>query len=135
MKNPLAVRKVVETGVYVTDLDAARDFYTRVLGLELYSSEPNRHVFLKAGKSMLLLFLAATTLQEKRLPAHGASGIQHFAFEIDDADYDSWKARLSREGVAITKEVNWGKARSVYFDDPSGNVVELITKGNWPVDD
>jgi catechol 2,3-dioxygenase-like lactoylglutathione lyase family enzyme len=64
----LAVRKIIETGVYVTDLEAARDFYTRVLGLEFYSGEPNRHVFLKAGKSMLLLFSAATTLQEKRLP-------------------------------------------------------------------
>lgn len=132
---PPAVRKVVETGVYVDDLDAARDFYTRVLGLEFHSGEPNRHVFLKAGKSMLLLFRAATTLQEKRLPAHGATGVQHFAFEIEASDYDSWKRKLSDEGVSIEKEVDWGRARSFYFRDPSNNVVELMTKGNWPVDD
>ncbi len=132
---PLGVRKIVETGVYVDDLDAARDFYTKVLDLEFYSGEPDRHVFLKAGKSMLLLFRAAATMQEKRLPAHGASGVQHFALEIEDADYDSWRKRLSDQGVAIEKEVDWGKGRSLYFRDPSNNVVELITKGNWPVDD
>ena len=132
---PLAVKKVVETGVYVTDLDAARDFYTKIVGLQLFSEEKNRHVFLKAGKSMLLLFRAATTLKEQRLPPHGATGVQHFAFEVEAKDYDDWKARLAENGVAVEKEVDWGRARSVYFRDPSNNVVELITRGNWPVDD
>jgi catechol-2,3-dioxygenase len=33
-----------------------KDFYTKALGLELISEEKERHVFLKAGKSMLLIF-------------------------------------------------------------------------------
>jgi len=132
---PLAVSKVVETGVYVTDLDAARTFYTDVMGLELYSEEKNRHLFLKAGKSMLLVFRAAATLKEQRLPPHGATGVQHFAFEIEPEDYLTWKSRLAQKGVPVEKEVDWGRARSVYFRDPSNNVVELITKGNWPVAD
>jgi catechol-2,3-dioxygenase len=131
----LNVKKVVETGVYVTDLDAARDFYTNVIGLQLYSEEKNRHVFLKAGKSMLLLFRAATTLKEQRLPPHGATGVQHFAFEIETEDYESWKARLAEKDVPIEKEIDWGGARSIYFRDPSNNVAELITRGNWPVED
>jgi len=129
------VKKVVETGVYVADLDAAREFYTKVLGLELFSEQANRHVFLKAGKSMLLLFRPEATLQEKRLPPHGAEGVQHFAFEVDPGDYESWKTRLAENHVLIEKEVDWGRSRSVYFRDPANNVVELITSGNWPVED
>ena len=131
----LAVKKVVETGVYVTDLDKARDFYTSVIGLQLHSEEKNRHVFLKAGKSMLLLFRADATLKEQRLPPHGATGVQHFAFEVEPKDYDAWKARLAEKGIPIEKEIDWGRAKSVYFRDPSNNVAELITRGNWPVDD
>jgi len=134
MKAP-AVNKVVETGVYVTDLDAAREFYTNVVGLELYTEEKNRHVFLKAGKSMLLIFRAEATLNERRLPPHGATGVQHFAFEIEGKDFDYWKRRLAEKGVPVEREVDWGRARSVYFRDPSNNVVELITKGNWPIAD
>ena len=33
-----------------------KDFYVNRLGLDLVSEEEGRHVFLKAGKSMLLIF-------------------------------------------------------------------------------
>ena len=27
------------------------------------------------------------------------------------------------------------KGKSIYFRDPAGNLVEFITRGNWPVED
>jgi catechol-2,3-dioxygenase len=31
--------------------------------------------------------------------------------------------------------VNWNsKTKSLYFRDPAGNLVELITPGSWPVE-
>lgn len=132
---PPRVDRVVETGIYVEDLVGARRFYESVLGLEYVSGEAGRHVFLKAGKTMLLLFRAERTLEEKKLPPHGAAGSQHFALQVRDEDFDAWKGRLQGMGVTVEKEVSWGRSRSVYFRDPDGNLVELITEGNWPVDD
>ena len=37
-----------------------------------------------------------------------------------------------RYGVVIEKEVGWPKGgRSIYFRDPAGNSVELVTPGRW----
>jgi catechol 2,3-dioxygenase-like lactoylglutathione lyase family enzyme len=52
----LKYRRIVETCIYSSDLETMKDFYTKALGLELISEEKERHVFLKAGKSMLLIF-------------------------------------------------------------------------------
>jgi catechol 2,3-dioxygenase-like lactoylglutathione lyase family enzyme len=79
-------KKIVETCIYSSDLEAMKDFYIKNLGLEFISEEKGRHVFLKAGKSMLLIF-------------------------------------------------NPEDSRSIYFRDPAGNLVEFVTKCNWPVED
>lgn len=129
------VDRVIETGIYVEDLKAVREFYESVLGLEFVSEEKGRHVFLKAGKSMLLLFRAERTLKESNLPPHGAAGSQHFALQIKSEDFDGWKGRLRQKDVRIEQEVTWSSSRSLYFRDPDGNLVELLTPGNWPVDE
>ena len=49
-------RKVVETCIYSSDLETMKDFYVNKVGLEFISEEKGRHGFLKAGKSMLLIF-------------------------------------------------------------------------------
>ncbi len=135
MNPTLRPSKVVETGVYVKDLERAQRFYGDVLSLELYTRQEGRHVFFKAGKSMLLLFNADTTLKEKQTP-HGASGSQHFAFQVDESDLDAWRVRLREKGVAIESEVDWpAGGHSIYFRDPDQNLVELITQGLWPVED
>ena len=47
----MKVRSVVETAIYVDDLDDAEDFYQRVLGLNVIAREQNRHVFFQVGDS------------------------------------------------------------------------------------
>jgi catechol 2,3-dioxygenase-like lactoylglutathione lyase family enzyme len=128
-----SIVSLVETGIYVDDLDRAERFYRDVLGLELLGKEAGRHVFFRVGRDdVLLLFNAETTLRGDRLPAHGARGPGHFALGIADDDLDAWRERLSTHGVAIEQEVNWPRGgRSLYFRDPSGNSVELITPGLW----
>ncbi len=130
-----AITKIVETSIYVQDLQRSETFYMDVLGLEFVSRQPGRHVFLKAGKSMLLIFNPQATLTMTSL-AHGTSGVNHFALEIDPADYEQWKTTLSRHRVPIEKEVTWPTgSHSIYFRDPDSHNVELITKGNWPIID
>lgn len=131
------IKKVVETCVYHSDLHAMKDFYTQVLGLEFISGEPGRSVFLRAGKSMLLIFNPEATRIEAKFPPHGVSASSeiHLAFEIHDSEYKSAKELLVQSEVEIEKELEWGSTKSIYFRDPANNLVELITTGAWPTDD
>lgn len=127
------IQAVVETGIYVDDLDRAEAFYHQVLGLPVIAREPGRHVFFRVGAaSVLLVFNAATTLRGDQLPAHGASGPGHFALGIPAGALEGWKQQLRAKQVAIEKEVSWpGDGQSIYFRDPAGNSVELLTPGVW----
>jgi catechol 2,3-dioxygenase-like lactoylglutathione lyase family enzyme len=122
-----------------------KDFYVNILGLEFVSEEKDRHVFLKAGQSMLLIFNPDKTLANDiinnistKLPIHGTfapPSIIHFALEIEKQNYDGAKQILNERNIKIEKEVTWGKGTSsIYFRDPAGNLVEIITPGSWPVD-
>ena len=50
------IDRVLETILYVDDLEAARAFYQVVLGLELHSQKHGVFVFFRCGDGMLLLF-------------------------------------------------------------------------------
>jgi catechol 2,3-dioxygenase-like lactoylglutathione lyase family enzyme len=129
----LNIKAVVETALYADDLDAAEDFYRRVLGLSVLGRESGHHVFFRVGEaSVLLAFRAESTRKGDVLPAHGASGPGHFALGIEAEAFSAWRAHLQGHGVRIEKEVEWPRGgRSLYFRDPAGNAVELVTPGVW----
>jgi catechol 2,3-dioxygenase-like lactoylglutathione lyase family enzyme len=128
---------VLETSLYIADLDRAVEFYQRVLGLRLIPDgyfEGGRGAALQVGKgpSVLLLFRAAVTRKEGMLPAHGCSGAGHVAFHVEPAELPEWRKRLQEMGVAIEKEVAFGSAPpSIYFRDPDGNSLELAVTQIW----
>jgi catechol 2,3-dioxygenase-like lactoylglutathione lyase family enzyme len=127
------IQCVVETAIYADDLDLAERFYHDVLGLPCLGKEERRHVFFRVGdRDVLLVFLAQTTLIGDRLPAHGARGPGHFAMGIAEEDLEHWRARLHEHDVPIEQEETWSRGgRSLYFRDPAGNAVELVTPGIW----
>ncbi|MDQ3836115.1 MAG: VOC family protein [Thermoproteota archaeon] len=135
----MKINKIVETCLYSSDLESMRKFYAGILGLAVVQEELSKFIFLKAGKSMLLIFDPMRTMTDNGgLPTHGAisppSSI-HFAMEIDEQEYFASKEQLARNNIDIEKEVIWnGNTRSLYFRDPAGNLVELITPGEWPVE-
>lgn len=67
----------------------------------------------------------------------GAIAMQHYAFLVDEATFDAGFAMIRQSGKtywadpARSKpgEINthWG-GRGVYFEDPDGHLLELITK-------
>jgi catechol 2,3-dioxygenase-like lactoylglutathione lyase family enzyme len=132
------LNRILETALYVADVERSRSFYERVLGLTSFLSN-SRMCALSAGPSVLLLFLRGATtewvdLPGGRLPPHDGSGTSHFAFAIDADTLPAWKQHLADHGVPITSEVHWDRGgTSIYFDDPDGHVVELATPGVWPV--
>jgi len=129
------IARIKETCIYVTDLHATKQFYSYQLGLPLISLVEGRHVFFKAGESVLLCFVADKTRQEKELPPHGASGSIHFAFEVKREEYDDALQKIKDAGIAILHEHVWkDKLRSFYFHDPDQNLVEVIEEGLWEAD-
>jgi catechol 2,3-dioxygenase-like lactoylglutathione lyase family enzyme len=135
MSHAPQLETIVETSLYADDLAAAEAFYTQVLGLPVLGRDPERHVFFQVGAaSVLLVFKPEATLRGDVLPPHGAHGPGHAAFGIASNELEAWRSRLAAHGVATEKEVAWPKGgQSLYFRDPAGNSVELITRGVWGV--
>jgi catechol-2,3-dioxygenase len=135
----MKIKKVVETCIYSSDLRSMKNFYAGILGLSIIQEQQDKLIFLKAGKSMLLIFdPMRIRTNNGSLPVHGAltppSSI-HFAMEIEEQEYHASKQLLASNRIVIEKEVNWNsQAKSIYFRDPAGNLVELITPGGWPVE-
>ena len=128
---------ILETCIYVDDLSAAEAFYGSVLGLQVVSQQEGRHLFLRCGDRMLLIFDPRQSSDEDGdLPPHGTSGDGHLAFAVRGAEMDEWKARLKAANVEIECEVEWPQGgRSCYFRDPAGNSLELAMPGIWGLDE
>lgn len=126
------IARIRETCLYVTDLHRSIAFYAGGLGLPVISVVEGRHVFFRAGDSVLLCFIADQTLKETVLPPHGATGSIHFAFEVAPGDYDAALQQVQQAGIAILHHHEWKHhLRSFYFHDPDGHVVEIIEEGVW----
>lgn len=129
---------ILESALYVGDLDDAERFYREVLGLAVITKVPGRHVFFRCGDGVLLLFVAEATKVPPApgaslpVPPHGADGPGHLCFAATAAEIDAWRKRLGEAGVAIEAEVEWPKGgRSIYFRDPSGNSLEFAEPRIW----
>ncbi len=127
---------ILETALYVSDLEEAERFYTQVLGLDVLLKVEGRHVFFRLDGSVLLIFNPEATKQasegELSVPPHGATGHGHACFSAPGKDLEAWKARLGKAGIAIEAEVEWPNgARSIYFRDPAGNSLEFAEPKLW----
>lgn len=127
------ILKIKETCLYVNDLRRTRDFYHETLGLPLISYVENKHVFFRAGASVLLCFNPEDSRGKTSPPAHFGGGKQHFAFEIPKGEYAQAKEELLSKGIQIVDKVIWQSGEeSFYFNDPEGNVLEVVPdEGIW----
>jgi catechol 2,3-dioxygenase-like lactoylglutathione lyase family enzyme len=135
-----AINGVVETILYVDDLARAVEFYRDVLGFSLMTGDPMRFQSFNAGaQQVLLLFkrggtLTPTVVQGGVIPPHDGAGPHHIGFAIDATDYETWRTWLESRAVAIESEATWPRGgRSLYFRDPDGHLLELVTPGIWPI--
>lgn len=129
----MQINSILESCLYVDDLGAAEQFYSKILKLTPFSRVENRHVFFRCGAGMLLLFNPAqTAISGGAVPTHGAYGAGHLAFAVSDDDIPAWQTHLQQSGVQIEAEVTWPSGgQSIYFRDPAGNSIELATLQVW----
>ena len=119
--------------IICSNYEKSKDFYGGRLGLELYGIVEGRHIFFKLPEgSMLLCFLSEASRMGELLPAHGAAGQQHLAFEVEKADYGAWRKKLEGSSIPVEHEQTWARGiRSFYFRDPDGHLLEICEPGIW----
>lgn len=131
------LKRIVETALYVDDLERARAFYEDQLGLEPVLKTGTLIAFDAGAKSVLLLFQRGASLTTQTspggsIPPHDGSGPLHIAFAIDADELEAWEAKLDQLGIAVEGRMDWPRGgRSLYFRDPDGHLLELITPGVW----
>lgn len=131
------VRRVLETALYVEELERSRSFYETVLGLDVLVDDQRLVALDAGGATVLLLFLRGASLKEGgdedgTIPGHDGSGRVHFAFAVDATELTAWEDHLTELGVEIESRRTWPRGgTSLYFRDPDGHLVELATPGIW----
>jgi catechol-2,3-dioxygenase len=110
-----------ELTLEVRDRGRVERFYVEALGLEVLAREEDRTWLAAGGHARLGLWLPG----EKEYGDEGGRHV-HFAFSVESGRLDEVVTRLARLGVAHRGPVEHeGGDRSVYVEDPEGNVVEV----------
>ncbi len=117
----MTISGLVELTLQVRDLDALETFYADVFGLEVLKREDDR-VWLAAGRSAHLgLWLPG----EKEFGDEGGAHV-HYAFSAEPGSLDDLVGRLEERGVPTRGPIEHpGGDRSLYVEDPEGNLVEV----------
>lgn len=133
------LKRIIETAVYVDDLDRARQFYGEVLELDEMLETKSLIAYDVSKISVLLVFKRGASARTQVLPGgtippHDGSGLLHICFAIDAEDLADWETRLREHNIAIESRMMWERGgTSIYFRDPDGHLLELMTPGNWPI--
>jgi catechol 2,3-dioxygenase-like lactoylglutathione lyase family enzyme len=124
--------KLNHTIVHSRDPRAAADFFAGLFGLP--APKPfGPFLGVQVGNEVTLDFLDAEDMEIQ---------MQHYAFLVSDAEFDQIFGRIQKRGLeywADPGRKQQGKinhhfgGRGVYFQDPSGHLLEIITKpyGAW----
>ena len=140
--SPLAtpqIDRVLETALYVSDMERSRKFYVELLGFVPLLDTSRLLALSVSGSNVLLLFQAGSTGEPLPtpggvVPPHGASGEQHVAFAITADSLEQWVARFGEAGVHVESRVRWPRGGvSLYLRDPDGHSLELATPGLWDI--
>ncbi len=128
----------------VLDLDVARRFYCEVLGAAYFMTVDDE-TFKKHGRPPapnggegahhVSLFLGGVTridlFKQREGQPRPAAGHPHFAFRVSPRAMMKWKRRLEAHHVPTDGPLQLGPPgqASLYFNDPSGNHLEIVTMG------
>jgi catechol 2,3-dioxygenase len=109
----------------VRDIEAARQWYSDVLGMEVEDEFPGQALFVRFGPYYhhdLAIFQAD---RDADLPAQNAVGLAHIALLVDSLEgVRQWYHHLKAHGVEV-RASDHGVTRSIYFTDPDGNPFEI----------
>jgi catechol-2,3-dioxygenase len=123
----MAIQKLGHVGIYARDLENMRDFYSRVLGLQIADEAANA-VFMSSDPDSehheFVLFRGTGPEQE--------TCVQQISFSCESLEdivryYELFKAN----NVRFRSVTSHGNAVGLYFFDPEDNVCEVYWTTPW----
>ena len=134
------VSGVLETSLYVEDLERSRDFYTALFGFSPFFCDDRMCAMEVPNEQVLLLFRHGMTDEpapgpgpDGFIPPHHGRGALHLCFAIPYGELQNWTTHLQQRGIGIESTLRWPHGgTSVYFRDPDGHSLEVATPGLWP---
>ncbi len=114
------------TIVPARDKEESARFYERILGLKHEGAFGHFAPVRIPGQSLTLDF-----------DNRESFNTQHYAFKVSETEFDAIFGRVKEEGLdygsgpfsPTDMEINhWNGGRGVYFRDPSGHLLELLTR-------
>lgn len=112
--------------LFVSDVDRAVDFYTRVFDMTVVVREPRANAaFLRLPRGgnhhdLGLFGLGADARK------HPGVGLYHLAWQVDTIDDLAEAHRALAEAGALTGMSSHGATKSLYGADPDGNEFEIM---------
>jgi catechol 2,3-dioxygenase-like lactoylglutathione lyase family enzyme len=106
------------------DKEAAARFFARIFGPR-FEGASGHFAPVHLNDTLTLLFDEETSFDS-----------HHYAFHVDDGDFDAILGRVTAEGIPYGsapwnlddgKLNDWNGGRGVYFKDPDGHILELMT--------
>lgn len=120
-------------GIYVNDLMKQRDFYSRVMGLQIADEDLEQRG---------MVFMSAHPEEEHHefviMKGRNASSdtrvVQQLSFKVETlAELKEFHKVFKAEGVQIQRTVSHGNAFGMYALDPEGNTIEVYYSTGFPV--
>ena len=123
----MAIQKLGHVGIYANDLENMRDFYTRVVGLQIADEAPNA-VFMSSDPERehheFVIFRSSGPEQQ--------TCVQQISFSCENLeDVVQYYRRFKDNGVRFRSVTSHGNAVGLYFYDPEDNVCEVYWATPW----
>lgn len=123
-KTALKVTGVDHVVLHVSDLERSKRFYIDLLGMTV-AHESNWQSFLHCGNGQMV---ALFTLREGG-EIHGGNEVNHMALRLEAGERAEVRARLEAEGIEVNGRT--GDPDCIYFNDPDGHRLQLLTPPEW----
>jgi catechol 2,3-dioxygenase-like lactoylglutathione lyase family enzyme len=114
------------------DYETTVDFYTRILGMRLVLEQPNLdnpdsvHLFFETGPGQFIAYFVPKPGQGTPGRVVSRGNLNHIALNLD-GPLDEAMRTLEAEDVPYSGPIDRGYERSIYFHDPNGVMLELMT--------
>ncbi len=109
----------------VRDVQKAVSFYCTVLGMKVEWEPDPYNVYLTSGSDNL----AIHKLPDGAEPSAAGQFLNHIGFVVPfPEDVDIWAARILENGIPLAQapKTHRDGARSIYFHDPDGILIQII---------
>ena len=124
----IRLTRIGHVALRVANVERSRAFYATLLGFEVVEEDPEHGGVFMALEGLSHTIDLFPVDDPRTAPAQtpGAVGVRHVAFLVDSeqALKEAYET-LQANGVTIVRAIDHVSQKSIYFQDPDGNLLEI----------